>query len=102
MVIQKWKQPIHFTHTKFLLAMVKHKGIAEGECLDWNCMKTYLSAYGLMKKVGADYVYTPTGETFGTHAEMWDGLRGQRDEIRDLLLAELKKNPGAADDEEDE
>ncbi len=101
-VIQKWKQPIHFTHTKFLLAMIAHRGLVVGECLDWLCMKQYLSAYGLMVKEGGDYVYTPTGESFGTHAAMWAGLRDRRDEIRELLLVKLKDNPGAADTEEDD
>ncbi len=102
MVIQKWKQPINFTHTKFMLAMIEHKGLAVGECLDWNCMKTYLSAYGLMKKVGADYVYTTTGESFGTHEAMWLGIRDQRDKIRKQLLVKLKENPGAADEDDEE
>ena len=101
-VIQKWKQPIHFTHTKFLLAMIEHKGLAVGECLDWLCMKQYATAYGLMAKVGGEYVYTTTGESFGTHAEMWEALRGRRDELREELLAKLKENPGAADEEEDD
>jgi recombination protein RecA len=102
MVIQKWKQPINFTHTKFLLAMIAHRGLEVGECLDWNCMKTYLTAYGLMEKAGGDYVYTPTGESWGTHLAMWEGLRERRDEIRELLLEKLKENPGAADTEEED
>ncbi len=101
-VIQKWRQPICFTHTKYDLAMIAHKGLAVGECLDWLCMKTYLSAYGLMEKVGAEYVYTPTGETFGTHEAMWLGIRDRRDEIRELLLVKLEENPGAADSEDEE
>ena len=99
-VIQKWKQPIRFTHFVMDIAMIEHKGLDVGECLDWNCMKQYLTAYGLMTKVGGDYVYTPTGESFGTHLAMWEGLRGQRNEIRDLLLEKLAENPGAAETEE--
>ncbi len=99
-IVQKWKQPICFTHTEFDLAMLAHRGLEVGECLDWAVMKKYLSAYGLMEKVGGDYVYTPTGESWGTHEAMWLGLRSQRDDIRELLLKKLHENPGAADAEE--
>ena len=101
-IIQKWKQPINFTHFKYDMAMIAHRGLEVGECLDWATMKTYLSAYGLMAKVGGDYVYTPTGESFGTHLAMWEGLRGQRNDIREMLLTRLAENPGAADKEEED
>ena len=100
-VIQKWKQPICFTHFKYDMAMIAHRGLEVGECLDWGTMKTYAFAYGLIKKVGADYVYTPTGESFGTHLEMWEALRSQRDDLRKRLLKHLHENPGAADKEEE-
>ena len=99
-VIQKWRQPICFTHTEFDLAMLAHRGLEVGECLDWAAMKKYLSAYGLIEKVGGDYVYKPTGESWGTHEAMWLGLRSQRDDIRERLLKKLHENPGAADAEE--
>jgi hypothetical protein len=55
----------------------------------------------LIKKVGAEFVYLPTGESFGTHAAMWEGLKEHRADIRERLLVLLKENPGMADAEED-
>lgn len=103
-VIQKWRQPICFTHTKYDMAMIAHKGLEIGECADWGVMKHYMKAYGLMEKTGKDFVYTPTGETFSTHLEMWEMLRKNRDKLRDLLVDKVKASPetAAADEEEDD
>ena len=101
-VIQKWRQPICFTHTKYDVAMIAHKGLDVGECLDWGVMKHYMKAYGIMEKVGKTFVYTPTGEAFDTHLEMWQMLRKNRDKLRDLLVKKLKENPEVAADADGE
>ena len=102
-VIQKWKQPICFTHTKYDIAMIAHMGLEVGECADWGVMKHYMKAYGLMTKSGNGFCYTPTGEVFETHLEMWEMLRKHRPRLLKLLVKAVKKNPEAAGDaEEDE
>jgi len=103
-VIQKWKQPLCFTHTKYDMAMIEHKGLEIGECADWGVMKQYMKPYGLMEKSGQGFVYTPTGEVFETHLDMWEMLRKNRDKLVKLLVKKLKENPevmaGGEDDDE--
>ena len=101
-VIQKWRQPICFTHTKYDLAMIAHKGLEVGECLDWGVMKQYMKAYGIMEKSGTGFVYTPTGEVFETHLDMWEMLRKHRDRLLKLLVKKVQEKPEAANVEEDD
>ncbi len=101
-VIQKWRQPICFTHTKYDIAMIPHKGLAVGECADWGVMKQYMRPYGIMEKSGNGFCFTPTGEVFDTHLDMWESLRHHRDSLRDLLVEKLKANPEVIGDEEGE
>lgn len=101
-VIQKWRQPICFTHTKYDMAMITHKGLEVGECADWGVMKHYMKAYGFMEKSGQGFIYTPTGEVFETHLGMWEMLRKQRPKLLRLLVKKLKEKPEAAGHAEDE
>jgi recombination protein RecA len=100
-IIRKWKVPILQTNFEYKMVVIPHKGLAVGECDDWNPLTHKLKGLGLLDKVGTKFQFY--GEEFPTIKQIKEhvmGTPGLLDKVRADVCRRLLEGATMVDAQE--